>query len=345
MRRIASFFALSFVLAALVLVPLSWVLYQRFLDSPIEFDEPHLLFKVPPKSNLHAVSKELGQAGYLDYPRLLVLHARWQKQAHIQAGDYQFPSGVTPRQLLAQLNEGDVVQYSITLVEGKRFRELLQTLHDDPRIQSVLIEKSDQEIITALDIDVDALEGWFYPDTYQFVRGTTDRDILLIAFNRTKTVLAEEWSARAEKLPFDSPYEALILASIVEKETAVAQERPAIAGVFVRRLQVGMRLQTDPTVIYGLGDSYDGNLTRAHLAAVTPYNTYRINGLPPTPIAAASRPAIHAVLHPEDHEALFFVAKGDGTHQFSATLEEHNAAVRHYQIEKRSRSYRSTPAP
>ena len=196
-----------------------------------------------------------------------------------------------------------------------------------------------------LELDVSSLEGWFYPDTYIFPRGTTDIEILKQAYSRMNEVLDEEWSDKDKDLPFDTRYEALILASLIEKETGVAHERSEIAGVFVRRLQKGMRLQTDPTVIYGLGSEFDGNLTRAHLLEETPYNTYRINGLPPTPIAAPGRDAIRAAVNPAEGNALYFVGRGDGAHQFSATLEEHNAAVRKYQIEQRAPDYRSSVNP
>ncbi len=188
------------------------------------------------------------------------------------------------------------------------------------------------------------LEGWIYPDTYSYTKGTRDIDVLRRAYQRMQQVLAEEWEARSQPLPLSSPYEALILASIVEKETGAPEERAAIAGVFVRRLQKNMRLQTDPTVIYGMGDNYRGNIRRSDLTRYTPYNTYKIDGLPPTPIANPGREAIHASLHPAPGKALYFVAKGDGRHQFSATLVEHNRAVQVYQKRQRRQDYRSSPA-
>lgn len=337
--------SLSFFIAAVILVPLCWLFYQHYLDQPLDIQEEGLTFTVPENSNLYAVSRELALAGYLEYPKLLVWHARWKEQAGIKIGEYHFPENTTPRLLLEKLNTGVVVQYSQTFIEGWTVRDMLDALHQDSRVDARLIGQSDNEIINTLGLDITHLEGWFYPDTYLFARGTTDIAILKQAHERMQDILNEEWVARDTGLPFDTAYEALILASIVEKETGAEHERPEIAGVFVRRLQKGMRLQTDPTIIYGLGPDFDGNLTRRHLTEDGPFNTYRINGLPPTPIAAPGREAIEAVLHPAPGDTLYFVARGDGTHQFSATLEEHNAAVQQFQIRQRAENYRSSPAP
>lgn len=342
LRYLCRLVFLSSAIAVVVVVPLSWFIYQNYMDKPLALDQ-ELVFRVPENSNLYAVSRELALSGYLEYPRLLVWHARWKKQTNIQAGEYRFNSGITPALLLKQLNEGKVIQHSLSLIEGWTVREMLASIHQDSRIEAKLSGQSDAEIIRSLGLEIDNLEGWFYPDTYLFALGTTDIDVLTRAHRRMQDVLAEEWVARDTGLPFETPYEALILASIVEKETGVAHERPEIAGVFVRRMKKKMRLQTDPTVIYGLGPDYDGNLTRRHLATDGPYNTYRIPGLPPTPIAAAGREAIQAVLHPAEGDALYFVARGDGSHKFSATLNEHNAAVREFQIENRAENYRSSP--
>jgi len=343
LRYIIKLFALSSVISLVIAIPLFWYLFQQYLQEPLSLEDD-LLFTVPANSNLYAVTQELGLSGYLKYPRLLVWHARWKEQTNIQTGEYLFQVGATPLDLLEQLNNGKVVQHSITLIEGRTFRELLDSIHSDSRVSPTLAGKSDAEIVQALELEISHLEGWFYPDTYLFSRGTTDAMLLKRAHARMQDVLAEEWISRDVGLSFENSYEALILASIVEKETGVARERPEIAGVFSRRLQRGMRLQTDPTVIYGLGPEFDGNLTRRHLAKSTPYNTYRINGLPPTPIAAAGREAINAVLHPAAGSALYFVARGDGSHEFSDTLEQHNTAVRKYQIEQRATDYRSSPA-
>lgn len=337
--------SMAMFIALLVGMPACWFFYQNYLDEPLSIGDEGLLFNVPESSNLYAVSNELALAGYLKYPRLLVWHARWNKQADIKAGEYRFASGTTPVSILEQLNQGSVIQHPVTLIEGWAMSEILDALDANPQIHSKLVGKSDAEILQALELEIDHLEGWFYPDTYLFTRGTTDIDVLQRAHARMRDVLAEEWVARDTGLPLANAYEALILASLIEKETGAAHERPEIAGVFVRRLQKGMRLQTDPSVIYGLGSEFDGNLTRAHLQQETPYNTYRINGLPPTPIAASGRDAIRAALQPAAGKALYFVARGDGTHQFSSTLDEHNTAVRKYQIEQRAKDYRSAPSP
>ncbi|MCW8887203.1 MAG: endolytic transglycosylase MltG, partial [Motiliproteus sp.] len=230
-----------------------------------------------------------------------------------------------------------------SLIEGLRASDYLSKLAAHPDLVQTLKEQSHEQVAKQLGITSGKLEGWIYPDTYSFTRGTSDLDILTRAYQRMKKVLDQEWQQKQKGLPLNTPYEALILASIVEKETGVAFERPEIAGVFIRRLQKKMRLQTDPTVIYGMGDRYKGNITRADLKRKTAYNTYQIMGLPPTPIANPGKEAIRAVLNPAAGKALYFVAKGDGSHQFSATYAEHNKAVQHYQRSKRRKDYRSAP--
>lgn len=333
----------SGLMAAVIAVPLGWFFYQDYLQTEIGFADEGIVFTVPENSNLYSVTRELSLAGYLKYPNLLVWHARWQKLTDIKTGEYRFPADATPESLLEILNDGDVVQYSHTLIEGRTLAEILQAMHQDSRISATLVGKTSDEIVEAVQMDVTHPEGWFYPDTYAFSRDTSDVAILRQAHLRMQEVLAEEWAKRVDGLPLETAYEALILASIVEKETGAAHERPEIAGVFVRRLNAGMRLQTDPTIIYGLGEEFDGNLTRKHLTTDGPYNTYRNGGLPPTPIAAAGRAAINAALNPADGEALYFVARGDGTHAFSATLDEHNRAVQEFQIQRRAKNYRSSP--
>jgi UPF0755 protein len=237
-----------------------------------------------------------------------------------------------------------MVQYSLTLVEGWNFHQVRAALAKEEKLEQTLKGLSDSQVMDRLGHSGIFPEGRFFPDTYRFVRGMTDAELLKTAYQRLDDVLAKEWSQRAADLPYTGPYQALIMASLVEKETGVPQERGQIAGVFVRRMEIGMLLQTDPTVIYGLGDRYNGKLTRAHLKEATPYNTYMISGLPPTPIAMVGREAIHAALNPVEGTSLYFVARGDGSHVFSDDLDAHNNAVREFQLKRRA-DYRSSPAP
>jgi UPF0755 protein len=230
------------------------------------------------------------------------------------------------------LVNGEVVQHSLTIIEGWTFQQLLQAVRSHPMLTQTLADADPQAVMEALAEPGTHPEGWFYPDTYRFPRGTSDVEFLRRAYRVMQQRLAAEWEKRAEGLPLKSPYEALVLASLIERETAVAAERTRIAGVFVRRLRKGMRLQTDPTVIYGMGDAYEGRIRWRDLRTDTPYNTYTRHGLPPTPIAMPSGAAINAALNPADGKELYFVSRGDGSHHFSATLEEHNAAVRCYQL-------------
>ncbi|TNE75682.1 MAG: endolytic transglycosylase MltG [Gammaproteobacteria bacterium] len=314
---------------------------NRYLDTPLPL-ERSLSFTVPAGASLTAQAFRLHEMGLIQWPRVLTAFGRITDQTGIKTGEYLLQPGVTPRELLAKWVSGEVIQYSLTFPEGLRFADWLALLIKVEKLEHVLKGTSGQEIIAELGLDVSHPEGWFFPDTYSYNAGDTDRDILLWAHQRMRGVLEEEWQNRAPDLPYANAYEALIMASIIEKETGVAAERGQIAGVFVRRLQKGMRLQTDPTVIYGLGDAYQGNIRRKHLRQHSDYNTYLIDGLPPTPIAMPGREAIHAALHPEEGNSLYFVAKGDGSHYFSATLDEHQKAVREFQLQRRS-DYRSHP--
>src|SRR5690606_1344210 len=246
------------------------------------------------------------------------------------AGEFELRPGMSPRSALMHLMHGPMVQYPVTFIDGTTTRQALAALWASQKVAVELDGLSDEEILTALGNPFPHLEGILYPDTYFYTAGTSDVAILRRAVARLQTVLNEEWEQRAPTLPYASPYEALIMSSIIEKESGLNSERDQIAGGFVRRLQVGMRLQSGPTMIDGMGDTYEGNIRRVDLDTTTPYNTYRIDGLPPTPIALSGRTAIHASLHPGDGSYMYFVARGDGGHQFSTTLEEHNAAVRQY---------------
>ncbi|MEH6650622.1 MAG: endolytic transglycosylase MltG [Motiliproteus sp.] len=300
--------------------------------------------QVPAGSSFRAVVEQLSERGIVDQPLLLRLYARQHKLAHrIQAGEYWLEPGTTHQQLMELMVKGKVRNYQVTLVEGQTVRQYMAVLHAHPQIIKTLEQTDPLNIAKQLGIEGSA-EGWIYPDTYLFPQGMTDLKLLRRAYQAMQKVVEQEWPKRSQSLPLETPYQALIMASIVEKETGASSERAMIAGVFTRRLQKPMRLQTDPTVIYGMGESYRGNITRADLQRKTPYNTYRINGLPPTPIANPGRAAIQAALNPAAGNALYFVAKGDGSHQFSATLAQHNRAVTQYQRSKRRKDYRSAPA-
>lgn len=252
----------------------------------------------------------------------------------IKSGEYELPVEATVPQILNLFVSGKVKQHHMTFPEGWSFKQIRQELDQNPYLQHTLQNATLEQIPAQLGISQNHPEGLFFPDTYFFEKNTTDAALLKRAYDRMQIVLAEEWQNRAENLPLTTPYQALILASIIEKETGAPAERAQIAGVFTRRLQQDMMLQTDPTVIYGMGERYQGDIKTEDLHTPTPYNTYTFKGLPPTPIAMAGREAIHAALHPDSSEAIYFVAKGDGSHVFSKTLEEHNAAVDLYQRHK-----------
>ncbi|MCH8497482.1 MAG: endolytic transglycosylase MltG [Marinobacter sp.] len=314
------------------------------LEQPAGPEQP-VLFNVEPGRAFIQVARQLEREGLIANANWLRLHGRlFPEDTRIRAGEYEFTPGMSAREMLDVMLAGRTKLWSIQFIEGRRFVDMREALRAHERIRQVTTEMTDAEIMAALGVPDQHPEGWFFPDTYLFSSQETDLDILRRALQRMQLVLAEEWENRAEGLPYESPYEALIMASIVERETGAPHERADVAGVFVRRLQIGMRLQTDPTVIYGMGDAYQGRITRRDLQTHTPYNTYRIHGLTPTPIAMPGREAIHAALNPAEGDTLYFVARGDGTHQFSRTLAEHNAAVRRYQLNRRS-DYRSWPAP
>lgn len=316
---------------------------QKALVQPLAVQDEGLRFEVASGGNLSSALRNLEERGVLKWPRLVLAYAYWQGETGIHAGEYLLPKGSNAMDLVSRLNRGDVTRYRVTLVEGWTFRQALAQIRAGRNIVQSEAGSTPDGAARALGFDGESPEGWIFPDTYIYRSGTTDIEVLRQARQRMEQVLEREWQKRGDDVPYSSPYEALIMASLIEKETGQPSERSEIAGVFVRRLDRGMRLQTDPTVIYGLGDDYDGNLTRAHLRQSTPYNTYVIDGLPPTPIALPGREAIHAALNPEPGDSLYFVGKGDGSHHFSSTLAEHNRAVREYQLKRRA-DYRSTPS-
>jgi len=312
------------------------VLSYRSLFSEMALRSPEISpvkIEVMAGSSLSRVAIELAEAGYLPSPTLFKLWARLKgAENSIQTGEYELHSGITPAQLLDKIVRGESVQYRITLVEGWTFQQALNALWSAGNIRSSLNNSSAADIAQQMSLDYENPEGLLYPDTYFYTKGTLDIELLRRANARLNTVLSEAWESRLGSLPFANSYEALTMASIIEKESARNSERGLIAGVFVGRLDLGMRLQSDPTIIYGMGDRYAGNITRADLLEETPYNTYRIDGIPPTPIALSGEASIVAALNPSASDFLYFVAKGDGSHQFSRSLEEHNAAVREYQL-------------
>ncbi len=308
------------------------------LNRPLAIAEDGEWLEVAPGRSLGAISRELADRQILEHPRVLRYFGRLRGDAtRIHAGEYRLSPGITSRGLLDQLVAGQVYLHQLTVIEGWRFDDLRSALRAHPAV--VPSDLTSEEIMAALGAPGVHPEGQFSPDTYSFPRGTPELAILEQAYRRLHAQLEEIWQERSPVAAVQTPYEALILASIIEKETALATERRQISGVFSRRLQRGMRLQTDPTVIYGLGADFDGNLRRADLDRDTPYNTYTRHGLPPTPIALASSDSLRAAVDPDESPALYFVATGlgDGSHTFSASLEEHNAAVAAYLRRSRTR--------
>ena len=332
---------LLLVIAIVLVAGWWWLSLNQYLDEPLPLQESYS-YELKPGSNYIRVVNELSEAGLITEARYLRWYGRLTGKARqIKAGEYAIPAGMTARQLLEMLISGKVRQYALTLVEGWNFRQVMQAVDDHPSLEHTLQGMSNEAIMERLGHPGEHPEGRFLPDTYHFPKNLSDVAFLKRAYTAMASVLAQEWENRAVGLPFETPYDALILASIVEKETGLASERQAIAGVFVRRLNKRMRLQTDPTVIYGMGERYKGNIRKSDLQEDTPYNTYRRAGLPPTPIAMPGRDAIHATMHPDNSKSIYFVARGDGSHQFSATLEEHNDAVIKYQLKGRKRPFSS----
>lgn len=304
----------------------------QYLDSPAALDGD-VNFAIEAGTSFGSVAAELESLGVISNADWLRVYARWTNDAaKIQAGDYRIAAGSSPREILEQFTSGAVQLYSFTIIEGWNRWDLLNALHGHPNLTASLTDEDWPAFLEELGAEATHPEGLFLPETYRFPLAASDREVLRQAYQLLQQALAEEWARRSEAAVVDSPYEALILASIIEKETARVDERERISGVFTRRLQKRMRLQTDPTVIYGIGRNFNGNLTRKDLQTATPYNTYTRHGLPPTPIAMTGRAAIHAALHPADGDELYFVATGlgDGSHKFSATKEEHDAAVAEY---------------
>ncbi|MEM8661026.1 MAG: endolytic transglycosylase MltG [Pseudomonadota bacterium] len=338
MRKLGWLMLIVVLLSALALYEIN-----RRWQQPLLLPAGGQIVVVDAGESLRSVAQGLADMGVLAHPELLILCARWTgADQRIKRGEYLLQPPLEPEGLLSLLQLGHVVQYDITLPEGITVRQALEIVRGNEVLTHTLEGEDDPRLAEMILPHIHP-EGLFFPDTYHFSRGSSDIELLERAHAKMNAVLQEEWQERAAELPFESPYEALIMASIIERETGLPQERGEISGVFARRLQRGMRLQTDPTVIYGMGESFDGNLRRSDLRDESNrYNTYRIHGLPPTPIALAGREAIRAAVNPEPGTTLYFVARGDGGHVFSDTLSEHQAAVRQYQLQRRE-DYRSSP--
>lgn len=311
----------------------AWMVYYAKAPLNIRPDAQEITIK--PNSSLRSIAKQLVAQGVLKTEWSFVLLAKvLNKAPYLQAGDYTLNKNINPYQLLLSLNHGKSTQGGITFIEGKTFKQMRLRLSKNDAIKHTIQTLSDAEVMQLVGRGELHAEGLFFPETFYFDRGTLDTVILKRAYEIMQTKLEKAWQTRASNLPYKSSYEALIMASIIEKETGKASEREMIAGVFINRLRIGMRLQTDPTIIYGMGDDYKGNIRRKDLMKDTPYNTYTRSGLPPTPIAMPGLASIEAALHPADTKALYFVGKGDGSHAFSNNLADHNRAVVKYQLQK-----------
>jgi UPF0755 protein len=315
---------------SLFLLGCSWAYYQKILHTPV-VSSP-IFLEINKGDGFDKITAKLLSSGINVRPIWFKLAAHQNKvHTKLQAGEYELPTGATPLDILTIFSEGRAKKYAVTFPEGWSLKEILKQLEVTPNITQTLKDKSPEHIASLLGIIEKNPEGWLFPDTYYFERNTQDITILKIAHKKMQVVLQQEWQKKSADVPYKTPYEALTMASIVEKETGVKSERPMIAGVFVNRLKKGMLLQTDPTVIYGMGDAYKGNIRVNDLHTRTAYNTYVISGLPPTPIAMPGQDAIYAALNPSKGDNLYFVAKGDGSHQFSVSLSDHNHAVNIFQ--------------
>ncbi|MDT8319197.1 MAG: endolytic transglycosylase MltG [Xanthomonadales bacterium] len=320
--------AIVATLLLLVSARLGWQRYQDFLQTPLAIPPGGHVYQLEHGAGGASVVQQLERSGFTRVGWEWKVLMRLEPRVY-QAGEYRLEAGLRPRDLLDLLASGQVIQYRVTLVEGWTFREVLEALNGNEVLEHQLAA-DDPATLSGLmgALGIAHPEGWFLPETYQFTRGDSDVDILTRAHIAMQRALEQAWAARLPELPLRTPYELLTLASIIEKETALDEEREQIAGVFIRRLEKGMRLQTDPTVIYGLGDGYDGDIRSRDLKTDTPYNTYTRHGLPPTPVAMPGRASLFAAARPAPGDTLYFVADGQGGHSFSTTLEEHQAAVR-----------------
>ncbi len=314
-----------------------WLL--SYAKTPLNLTPEAQEISIKPNSGLKSIANQLVQQNVIANATPFVLLGRvLRKEPYLQSGNYTLNKNITPYHLLLSLNHGKALQGSITFIEGKTFKIMREKLAKNDAIKSTIKDLSDAEVMRLVGKGEAHAEGLFFPDTFYFDRNTADIVLLKRSYEIMQAKLAETWANRAPSLPYKNSYEALTMASIIEKETGKAAERPMIAGVFLSRLRIGMRLQTDPSVIYGMGDNYDGNIRKKDLERDTPYNTYTRDGLTPTPIAMPGLASIEAALHPANTKALYFVGKGDGSHQFSNSLAEHNRAVAQYQLKRKVKS-------
>ena len=320
----------------LLVILLSIVGTSLFKNYPVEGKKQLLV--ISSGDTYSRFIDRLAKENKVNFPIILKLYQKFMIHDSMKAGVYEITRGMSVRQVLDMLSNAENAQMNrILVIEGTTFKQLVQNLKKDPNVSKTILDLPQDQFLKELDIPYSHPEGLFAPDTYFFAKGETDKKILTDLYRRQMKSLDEAWANKAANLPYKDKYEALIMASIIEKETSLDSELQQVSGVFVRRLQIGMRLQTDPTVIYGMGDQYKGNITRNDLRTPTAYNTYTINGLPPTPIALPSKKAIEAAMHPDDSKNLYFVATGNGGHKFTASLEEHNRAVQEYLTVLRSK--------
>jgi len=327
LKFIKNLIALGVFIAVVLTGAFAWIVL-----SPIKLKNSPVEFHIATGSGLRSVARQIGEAGAPVHPWIFIALGKvLRAETSLKAGSYEIEKGVTPLRLMEKLTRGDVTQTEIAFIEGWTFHQLRERLDAHPEIQHDSKPLTEAEILRRIGASEAHAEGLFFPDTYLFSKRSSDLEVLARAYRAMQRHVAREWATRAAGLPYRAPYQALIMASIVEKETGRETDRTQIAAVFTNRLRQGMLLQTDPTVIYGVGEKFDGNLRKRDLLTDTPYNTYTRGGLPPTPIAMPGLASLQAALHPAETQSLYFVSRGDGSSQFSRTLDEHNQAVTRYQ--------------
>lgn len=332
--KLLGFLFITLVVTAGLLV---WHQYNQFLQTPLHVTDTNDVFVIKSGTNARQIAGKLQNTGVLENGLFFMLHARVTGKADkLKAGEYKLEAGMKPDDVLQKFVSGQSLQYQLSIIDGKTYKDIVASIRSQPMLEQTLNDADYANIMPKLGAEAGMRpEGWFFPDTYNFPRKTTDLAFLQRSYKEMRDYLKKAWDGREVNPYIKTPYQALILASIVEKETGLAEERPLVARVFLNRLAKGMLLQTDPTVIYGMGDKYDGNIRKKDLQTDTPYNTYTRTGLPPTPIAVPSKAAIDAVMHPANSDALYFVATAPGAaSHFSETLNEHNQAVRRYILQR-----------